>query len=177
MYIHSSHSIEYGVASVESKRRAGLSIIRSCQWCWLSTTSLLKKNKMHATSCPTSIKNGVVLSSERHSPHNHDHFLLCLATLSLVKLPLRAEPPPPVTPCGGPITAPGGLSPAAETGGAIWPTVALPKQTHTQTSHISVKPIKPRHDHGRVVQKQNARGFLILEAGTTASVLTWSACP
>jgi hypothetical protein len=58
----------------------------------------VREKKMHATSCPTTIKNGVVLSSECHSPHNHDHFLLCLAMLSLVKLPLRAEHPPPVTP-------------------------------------------------------------------------------
>ena len=66
-------------------------------------------------------EQGFVLLSQYRFPHNnHDHFLLCLAMLSLVKLALWAEnPPPAATPLGGPITAPGGLSPAAETGGAI----------------------------------------------------------
>lgn len=146
----------------------------------------LLKIKMHSTSSPTSLKNGLVLSSECNSPHNnHHHFLLCLAMLSLVKLPLWAEPPPPAaTPWGGPITAPGGpittpmgFSPTAETGGAIWPTVALPKQTHTQRSHISVKQRNPGMAMGGLCGSSVCAAFIILEAVTMASVLTWSACP
>lgn len=177
MYLHFSHSIEHRFASVESKRRQDFYHLLLPVTLAFHNQSLLK-NKTSNFMSNYLLEQGSVLSSQYSFPrNNHDHFLLCLAMLSLVKLPLRAEPPPPAaTPWGGPITAPGGLSPAAETGGAIWPTVALPKQTHTQRSHISVKTKYPGMTTGGLC-RSSAQLFLILEAGTTASVLTWSACP
>ena len=134
-YLLSLHSIHYEVASVESKRRAGLSIICSYRW-W---AGFPQPEYIKINHAQLSVQLASKQDSASQSHCNNHHFLLCLAMLSLDKLPLWVWPPPPAeTPWGGPTPAPGGLSPAAETGGAIWPMVALPKQTHTQRSHISV---------------------------------------